>query len=767
MTSEISGKATPGPKNIDFQKVLVTLRKYKIEILLLASVTTLIVYLGLSTVTPVYRSSATLLINSSEKTKVVSVEELISSEATSENFRTQIEILRSKRLVQKVVDQMDLTTHWEFNPALDKPPEFHTKNVVRQFLANFAEHFGSANASNASPDYMPNNENARNYAVSRLRSNLAIVPVKDTTLVRIKVDAEDPELASKIANQYGESYIDDILETKRQLTGKASVWLDKRLAAYREKLVQSEARLVEFRERNGLVDLGGRVGSLKEQQIAVLTARIVDAEREKRELRILLDDIDSVVGSASRGGSEVSISEVNNASKKSSILREYESLSVINSNKVVQGLRRDMLEEERNLEELGTRYGEKHPLVISARSNLDVAIYNLDVQIERIIDSVRKQYALAQANARALQAQLSKEERATYVLDRKQIEMNQIEREVEANRSLYRTFSTRARGADPSEGINSAVIASISDPATIPTNPIFPRTKFALQVSFILSLLGFSFLAVMIEKYRNTIQGVDAVVSQLGLPMLGLVPVVRQKGSKRKFRTPISPGRHNDKNGLFDESFKTIRTSLYLSSIDDKLIMVTSTLPSEGKSTVALNLAHSISLVERVLLIEADMQRPTYSTIQDLRLRKTGLSDYLRNDIDLDLCINQHPHCNLDILPAGFIPNMPLEMLTSAKFADLLTELSNAYDKIIIDTAPISAVSDALMIGRLVDNTIFVTRADSTQIEDAVVSVERLRAAGIKIVGVVVSKVDVKRIKSYGGGTGYRGYVDSYGYVNG
>ena len=342
----------------------------------------------------------------------------------------------------------------------------------------------------------------------------------------------------------------------------------------------------------------------------------------------------------------------------------------------------------------------------------------------------------------------------------------QLEREVEANRSLYRTFSTRARDANPSEGLGAAVIASISDPATVPSNPVFPRTKFTLQVCFILSLLGFSFLAVMIEKYRNTVQGVDAVVSKLGLPMLGLVPLVRQKGGNRKIRTPIIPSMHYSKDGLFEESFKTIRTSLYLSSIDDKLIMVSSTLPAEGKSTIALNLAHSMSLVERVLLIEADMRRPTLSRIRNLRLRRTGLSNYLRDDIDLDLCINQVSNSHLDILPAGSVPDMPLEMLSSARFDAMLTELSTVYDKIIIDTAPVAAVSDALMVGRLVDTTIFVTRADSTQIEDVKVSIERLQAAGIKITGVVVSKVDVTRVKSYGGASEYRGYVDGYGYNN-
>jgi len=346
--------------------------------------------------------------------------------------------------------------------------------------------------------------------------------------------------------------------------------------------------------------------------------------------------------------------------------------------------------------------------------------------------------------------------------------MNQLEREVEANRSLYQTFSARAKDANHGEGIGAAVIASISDPAlTIPSSPVFPRTKFTLQLSFILSLLGFSFLAVMFEKYRNTVQDVDSVVKKLGLPMLGLVPLVRQKSGNKRFRTPIIPGRYEDYNGLFEESFKTIRTGMYLASKDDKFIMVSSTLPSEGKSTVALNLAHSMSLVEKVLLIEADMRRPTLSLVRNLPLRQKGLSNYLRDDIELDKCISHIPSSNLDILPAGFVPDMPLEYLSSAKFEAMLSTLGSVYDKIIIDTAPVAAVSDAFMVGRLVDSTIFVTRADSTQIEDVQMSLDRLKAAGIDIAGVVVSKVDVKKVKSYGGGTGYRGYFESYGYANG
>jgi len=283
---------------------------------------------------------------------------------------------------------------------------------------------------------------------------------------------------------------------------------------------------------------------------------------------------------------------------------------------------------------------------------------------------------------------------------------------------------------------------------------------------------------VIIEKYRNTVQDVDTVVSKLGLPMMGLVPLVPSSKHIRKLRAPIAPGSYSDKeDGLFEESFKTIRSNFYLSSsTDDKLVMVTSTLPSEGKSTVALNLAHSMSLMEKVLLIEADMRRPTLY-LHSKRKFSYGLSDHLHYNYDLRDCITRltlgsslqqrnGSGCNFDILPAGTKPDMPLELLTSSKFESMLRKLCTMYDRIIIDTAPVGAVSDALMVGRLVDNTVFVTGADSTQIQDVVVSLDKLRNAGIKVGGVVISKVDIKRTSSYGGGIGYRGYIDNYGYGN-
>lgn len=766
------------PANLDFQKVMITLRKYKIAILLLAAIITLLVFLAISTITPIYRASATLLINSSEKTRVVSVEDLISSEHTSENFQTQIEVLRSRQLAQRVVDEMALTSHWDFNPHIDVPPEYRNDTALQQFLASLFNGFGTAKASSEVTPTQLSLQSTTKYAVGQLLSKVDIVPVKDTKLVRVKVHGADPDLAARIANQYGESYINDIINSKVEVTGKASEWLEDRLEGIKDTLERSEAKLVRFREDNGLVNLGGRIGGLKEQQISVLAERRVDAQREMRELKILLDEIDREIHSSNSSvGSEVSFSVVGEETRRSPDFKEYESLSVINSNTLVQRLRFVILQEEGKLDELRIRYGEKHPLVVSAQSNLDAAMNNLNFEMQRIIDSVRKQHELAEASFRSLDAQLRREERETYNQDRREIEMNQLQREVEANQNLYNNFFKRAKEANSeAEGI-SAVIASISDPATIPSNPVFPRSQLTLGVAFILSLLGFSFLAVLIEKFRNTVQDVDTVVSKLGLPMMGLVPLIRSKKHIKTSRAPVAPGRYIDKDGLFDESFKTIRSSFYLSSsVDDKLVMVTSTLPSEGKSTVALNLAHSMSLLEKVLLVEADMRRPTLH-LHSKRKFNGGLSDHLLYNDDLSDCIvrfspgtgasrpQRHgTRSNFDILPAGHKPEMPLELLTSLKFETMLSKLVTMYDRIIIDTAPVGAVSDALMVGRLVDTTVFVTGADSTQIQDIGVSLDRLQNANIKVAGVVISKVDIKNTSRYGGGNGYRGYFDTYGY---
>jgi capsular exopolysaccharide synthesis family protein len=190
--------------------------------------------------------------------------------------------------------------------------------------------------------------------------------------------------------------------------------------------------------------------------------------------------------------------------------------------------------------------------------------------------------------------------------------------------------------------------------------------------------------------------------------------------------------------------------------------MVTSAVPGEGKSTVASNLAHSLSKLENTVLIEADMRRPGLG--RALNLRSHGLSNVLNGEIYLEDALRENAIGDLDLIPAGKIPENHLELLASPEFAEVLELLHSRYDRIVIDMAPVQAVSDAIVVGKYVDSTIYVVKADGTPLPVVKRGVERLKEKGIAVSGVVISQVDLARISSYGGDYYYQGYYDYYGY---
>lgn len=765
MVTSVGGDGGDTKMNsIDLHSLIVTLRKYKMGIALATAFATLLTSLLVSVLTPVYRASATILISPPGEKGLVSIEELVAQDLVSNDyFQTQVEILRSRRLARLVVQSLNLVDHWEYNSAVEKPPGYGTNTIGSDFTnrihadlsTRFPRLFGTEDMVELSADELEDG------VVSALLSNVSIRPLKETNLVRIVVDGTDPQLAKRIANGFGESFIDSYLDTKLELTNRASNWLNGKLVGMKEKLEESEAQLLAYKEKYGLIDLGGRVSGINERQIGVLTERLLEAKRERREVSLLLREIDDATARASDtfSGSEVSLQQVG-SSPVVSMFSEFESLSEISGNTLVNRHRIAMLEAERKLEELRNRYGEKHPRVIDAKSNLAGTVTNLDRQIRNVVDSVRKRYQLADANARSIEVEMQRQKQEVHTVGRKQIQMVELEREVDANRELYLKFYNRAREAVEAEGMGSAN-AVVNDPASVPRTPIFPRKRILVLLGLLLSLLASSLIALFIERKRDTVQGVSDIMKRIGLPVLGVVPVLSSRRSKGGRSQPVVPGSFKDRLGAFEESFQTIRSSLYLGHDNARVVVVTSSLPGEGKSTIAANLAYSMSAMERVVLVEADMRRPSIGRV--MGCSELGLSNFLGGECQSEDIVARSIG-ELNFISAGSSPYDPLELLSSDRFANFVRSLRQQYDRVIIDSAPIGAVIDAAVIGKLADLTVFVVKADSTQMDDIEISLDKLSGAGVNVAGAIISQVDVGKIVSYGGHHRYRGYYDQYGY---
>ena len=343
-------------------------------------------------------------------------------------------------------------------------------------------------------------------------------------------------------------------------------------------------------------------------------------------------------------------------------------------------------------------------------------------------------------------------------LSGKEAEYQRLQREVETNRQLFDTFMARQKETEVTGDFNSAV-ARFTDRAMPAVDPIKPKRKLIVILAFV-AAIGFGIIvAFVMESLNDTIKTTQEVEAVLQQRALGVVPKIAGKQQLVTLnRTFFSTDAR-----LFSESIRSIRTSLSLLGLDRpiQVLAVTSSIPEEGKSTVSSNLSFACRQLETVLLIDADMRKPTIAKRFGLPAFQPGLANYLAETETLDDCIVHDEQSGIDIMPAGTIPLNPLELLSSPRVATLLAELRGRYQKIIIDTPPVHAVSDALVLSRLSDAVVMVVKADHTRSGLVQLSLSKLVNAHARVVGVVLNDLDLKNAERYGSYGYYQYYAQS------
>ena len=384
------------------------------------------------------------------------------------------------------------------------------------------------------------------------------------------------------------------------------------------------------------------------------------------------------------------------------------------------------------ISEISQRYGEKHPALIQAKLEL--------AEAQRAFDEAKN---------------------ASIELSRKEFGFQELQREVQTNRNLYDTFFTRIKQANDSLELQTAN-ARIIDPAVTPSSPFKPRKALLVVLALVLSLMFGGLLAFMLDYLDSTFKGAEDVEDKLGVSMLGMVPLAKQKKKDASALLFL-----DDKHKNYAEAMRTVRTSVVLSGIDKphKTIMMTSSVPSEGKSTSAINLAVALGQMERVLLIDADMRKPTIAKVLNLPPNSPGLSNLVAGTATQEDCILHMEDANIDVLTSGLIPPNPSELLSSHKFAELLRKFAQEYDRVIIDSPPTLLVSDALLMSKVVDAVVYVIRSDITTHQTVRTGVNRLLAVKAPIIGVILNKVNMKKAAQYYGA--YSSYYAYGGYVYG
>ncbi|MGB2221231.1 MAG: GumC family protein [Neptunomonas phycophila] len=710
---------------IDLRLYWQTVMRNKWGIIGFSMVITILAVLFVMSITPIYKATATLLIESQEA-NVVSIDEIYGLEgAASEYFETQFEILKSRQLAERVVDRLDLVN----NPAFNKRKEPLLPFDLTQFLPEALN----------KPQLEPTMEQKRRSVVDSFMGNLSIVPIKRTQLVDISYESDDPELAVLIANTVGDAYIESNLEAKLELTLKATSWLSTRLESLRADLTEAERVLQDYRESEQIVGENGGI-NIASQEMELVANKLVDARRDRLEVESLYRQIQSI--------------------GKSNPER-LELVPTVLQHPLVQRMKGELARVELKRSELAKRYGPKHPRMQSVNSEISNAREALNSQILSVVNGIETNYRVAQANERSLQRTLDGTKGNMQELNRKEYRLNELQQNVQAKQVLFETFLTRFNETSATGDLNTAN-ARISDPAVIPKSPIKPKKKLIVLAVLIGSLMFGVLFALLLEILNNTVKNARDVENHLHETMLGLLPLLQKKRKEpyKSYRQFVE-----DPSSTYSESLRTIRTGVVLSALDNphKTISVTSTIPGEGKTTLSTGLALAVGQMEKVLLLEADMRRPSIGRALGLNREAAGLSDVVAGSAKLEDAIQRFEAGNIDVLIAGKIPPNPSELLSSKRFGKLLEVLETKYDRIIIDTAPSQAVSDAMVLAQHVGAMIYVVKADSTTYQNARNGLKRLHEVKAPILGVVLNQVDVKRGAKYHGEE-YGGYYDVYGY---
>lgn len=710
--------------NIDIKATLHFIRKYALRVGLVALLAALLAGLVSFAVTPTYRAQATLLIES-EEAKVVSIEEVYGiSSSNNEYLKTQFEMLKSSALAEKVVKNLNLVETPYFQNILNR------KSMLGSLISGFKGLFGMEEVTLDDNVDRSQFEQVSNFVAK----GLSVSPIRGTQLVKLSFESTDRRMAAAIVNAFARLYIQSNLEAKAGIAQRAIDMLSGRLEGLEERLENSEQALREYREKEGLIDLQG-VTTLVSKQLNELTSQIVEVRRQKAELEALSEQVVNENGALS--------------------LEELESVSSILNDSLVQHFKEAEAVADAKLEELTQRYGPKHPAMLAAQADLNVATRKYTKQLRNVAEGISQEYSAAKRKERRLLKELESGKKELQDIRRKEFALTRLQREVNSNRQLYNTFFKRVK--ETTETVDLATAnARVVDAAKVPLSPIKPRKGLIVAAVFLLSLIiGFA-IALLIDVLDNTFKTTQDIESKLNAPLLGVLPKLPELVGEHE---NLSRAFHDNDHKQYSEAVRTIRTGLQLAGIDKsvQVTMVTSSVPGEGKSTLSMNLAHSLGLNEKVLLIDADMRRPSVGKKLGFAVGTPGLANLIAGNVSQAVCI-QHID-SIDVMVAGAVPPNPLELLSTERFGNIIKDLRENYDRIIIDSPPTQAVSDALILSTHTDGLIYVVKAGATSVNLATSGVGDVLQAGAPLTGIVLNQIDLNQqpTDSYG----YTGYYES------
>jgi polysaccharide biosynthesis transport protein len=682
---------------------------------------------------PAYEAKARILIEADRGNPAGLKDPLEEDRSTVTDYQTQLMILQSRSLARQTMQALGV---WN-RPIAMKPEAEIERGSFQAFVAASLDGARSVMSwlwepATPVPTAAARRDDGENgdetSKIDGFLSGLRVSPVPDTRLVDVYYTSPDAPVSAMYVNAIVTHFIQQNAEAKMTASKEVIEWLNARLVEQRKTLEATEAALHQYRSKHNIVSIDEQA-SVSVQKLTEMTAAVTKAKTDRIEKEAMFKQLESVKGDRAA----------------------LESFPAVLANPFVQQLRSELIALQRQQTQIAEKFGARHPNRIKINDQVQNADNRLQAEIAKVLTAVRNEFAGARAAEEALDRTLEIQKRDTVSRNGNDVEFVLLQRDAESNRQIWQSLQQRVNEFAVTRERRSSNVR-IVDAAEVPKLALAENVRKNLRYGALGAFFLGLCIAFCLEYFDSHVKTPEQIKTELGLPFLGLVPLVNARevvgsplvqADSASERAGIPPG--------FGEAFRKLRTNVRLSIPDERTqpLLVTSAGMGEGKTVVASNLATTLALSnQRVLLIDADLRRPRLHRVFELP-QEPGLSNLLVGEVVASQVIQKTNVPGLLVLTSGTVPPNPSELLESKRFKDFLAQLGQHFDWVLIDSPPVLPVTDAMVLSQIVAGVVLVVSADATPLQAARTAVDQLDVARARILGAVLNRVDLEKRAYY------------------
>jgi capsular exopolysaccharide synthesis family protein len=652
--------------------------------------------------------------------------------ASKSAIDTKIALITSRPLLTQVMDELYLYDDPLFNPRPLYQRALDWFSTVSFYPPSEFAKAGPAPNTLLTVDApkTPPSETVKQAAFERFQRLLLVTQaITEAEVINISFTLADPERAAAVANALANAYVRWEIEHRQQMARQAALWIAPRLKELQTAVQQAEQAAADFRVNHGLSITGTEGGTLNDQRIASLNEGLVALRAEQIQKRAKLERI-----RASRNSASV--------------------ITELPASSIIPQLRAQEVDLQRQRAQLAQTVGQNHPQMIDLNAQIEEIEWRVQVEIDQSIASMRDELSMLASRAMVIEKEMQTLQ-AGSVRDRQaEVGEHELERQAGIQRDLYQAYLARYQEAREEMEVARSK-AQVISPAAPPATPSTPGPIVIGFVGFTSSLMLGSILALLRERLDRRVQSARQLEDALSIPTLGYLPLIRQRRLRKHPASYIAEQPYS----FFAEAAQSIITRLNRpSGARSSVVMVTSALPDEGKTTLAVSLAAAVVLAGlRAVVVELDLRNPSIASRIETARPRVSLIDYLTGKVTYAEILQHDSKSGIDVITVEKTQENPLRLLRNPLLDALVRALRTEYDQVILDSPPLLAVSEATIAARLADCFVLVARWKTTEVAAVAEALRQLFRSSPRPVGLVLTRVDLKKYKLYS-----RGEAGSY-----